>query len=126
MSTKKNYTSADPLHLVPDAPTQRRSLLSARALWSLAAVLVLVLVAGLAFLLSKPAGHQLKTITLSESQAGSQAVLHVGDMLQVSLEGNPSTGYMLSVEGLDATILTLVGEPEFHPASSALGASGTV
>jgi inhibitor of cysteine peptidase len=68
----------------------------------------------------------LKTLTLSEPQAGSQAVLQVGDMLQVNLEGNPSTGYMWSVEGLDATVLKLIGEPEFHPAGSALGASGTV
>jgi predicted secreted protein len=30
------------------------------------------------------------------------------------------------VESLDATVLKVVGEPEFHPASSALSASGTV
>jgi len=126
MNTKNSSTSTDPLQVAPDAPTQRRSLLSARALWSLAAVLVLVLIAGLAFLLTKPAGRQLKTITLGEPQAGSQAVLQVGDTLQVNLEGNPSTGYTWSVESLDVSVLKLAGEPEFHPASGALGASGTV
>ena len=30
------------------------------------------------------------------------------------------------MEGLNATVLKVVGEPEFHPASSALGASGTL
>jgi inhibitor of cysteine peptidase len=90
------------------------------------AALVLVLIAGLAFVVSKPAGRQLKTITLSEPQAGSQAVLQVGDTLQVNLEGNPSTGYTWSVESLDVSVLTLAGEPEFHPASGALGASGTL
>jgi inhibitor of cysteine peptidase len=89
------------------------------------AVLVLVLIAGLTFLVTKPGAQQLKTVTLSEPQAGSQAVLQVGDMLHVNLEGNPSTGYTWSVEALDAAVLKMAGEPEFHPASSALGAGGT-
>jgi inhibitor of cysteine peptidase len=126
MNIKKSYPSTDPLQVAPDTAAQPRSLLNARALWSLVAALVLVLIAGLAFVVTKPAGHQLKTLTLGESQAGSQSALQVGDMLQVNLEGNPSTGYTWSVEGLDAAVLTLVGEPEFHPASSALGAGGTV
>ena len=126
MNAKNSSTSADPLQVVPGTPTQGRSLLNARALWSLVAVLVLVLIAGLAFVVTKPAGHQLKTLTLGESQAGSQAVLQVGDMLQVNLEGNPTTGYTWSVEDLDATVLKVVSEPEFHPASNALGANGTL
>ena len=126
MNTNKSYRSADPLQVAPDAPTQPRSLLSAPTLWSLLAVVVLVLIAGLALVVGNPAGRQLKTLTLGEPQAGSQAVLQAGDMLQVNLEGNPSTGYMWSVESLDAAVLKVVGEPEFHPASSALGASGTV
>ncbi|HEU5099003.1 MAG TPA: protease inhibitor I42 family protein [Roseiflexaceae bacterium] len=80
----------------------------------------------MAFLVTKPAGRQPNTITLGEPQAGSQAVLQVGDMLQVNLEGNPSTGYTWSVESLDASVLKVVCEPEFHPAGSALGASSTV
>ena len=126
MNTKNSYASADPLQVAPDAPTPHRSLLSGGALGSLVAVLVVVLIAGLAFLITRPAGRQLKTLTLNEPQAGSQAVLQVGDMLQVNLEGNPSTGYAWSVQGLDAGVLKVVGEPEFHPASSALGAGGTL
>jgi inhibitor of cysteine peptidase len=126
MNTKNSSTSVEPRQVASNAPTQRRSLLNARAIWSLVGVLTLVLVAGLAFLATKPAGRQLKIITLGEPQAGSQAILQVGDMLQVNLESNPSTGYTWSVESLDPAVLKLVGEPEFHSASSALGASGAV
>lgn len=126
MNTKKTHPSSDPLQAAPNAPAQRRGMLSARALWALLAVLALVLVAGLVFLAGKQAARPQKTITLKESQAGSQALLRAGDTLEVNLEGNPTTGYTWSAAGFDAAILKPLGEPEFHPASSALGAGGTV
>ena len=126
MNTNTKSSSVDPQRAAPNAPAQRSSLLSTRMLWSLVAVIILALIAGLAFVVAQPGGHQPTTVTLGEAQAGSQSSLYIGDMLQVNLEGNPSTGYTWSVEALDATVLRMIGEPEFHPASSALGASGTL
>ena len=82
MNTKKTYPSADPLHATPEALAQPRRTLSARALWSLVAVLVLMLIAGLAFLASRRAARPLKTIALSEAQVGSQVLSQVGDVLE--------------------------------------------
>jgi inhibitor of cysteine peptidase len=95
-------------------------------IWSLAAVVAVALIAALAFLAAQYAGRQPQTIVLREPQAGSQAVVRLGDRLQVSLDANPSTGYGWSLVELDGAVLKLVGEPEFHPASAALGAGGTV
>jgi predicted secreted protein len=95
-------------------------------LWGTVALLVLLLIAGLALLVGLQADHQPATVTIGEPQAGGQVSLQVGDVLQVNLDGNPSTGYSWSAKGLDATVLEQAGEPEFRPASSALGASGTV
>jgi inhibitor of cysteine peptidase len=63
---------------------------------------------------------------LSEQDSGKTVELHAGDKLEVSLKGNPTTGYQWEMAAVDAAILKLVGEPEFNPDSSALGAGGKV
>ena len=63
---------------------------------------------------------------LSEQDAGRTVELHAGDKLEVSLKGNPTTGYQWETAAVDAAILKLVGEPEFNPDSGALGAGGKV
>ena len=61
-----------------------------------------------------------------EQDGGKTVELHAGDKLEVSLKGNPTTGYQWEMAAVDAAILKLVGEPEFNPNGNALGAGGKV
>ena len=63
-------------------------------------------------------------IKLDASDDGSQVELNVGKTLAISLEGNPTTGYTWEAADLDDQVLRQVGEPEFKPDSSAIGAGG--
>jgi inhibitor of cysteine peptidase len=63
---------------------------------------------------------------LGEQDRGKTVELHTGDKLEVSLKGNPTTGYQWEMAAVDAAILQLIGEPEFSPDSNALGAGGRV
>jgi inhibitor of cysteine peptidase len=63
------------------------------------------------------------------SDSGSFAVLSVGDDLQVTLQADPTTGFLwerVAMEGVGAGVLEQVGEADFEPANDALGAGGTV
>lgn len=66
------------------------------------------------------------TAMLTLSDDGSSVTIDLGDVLVISLEGNPTTGYTWEPQDLDETVLTLSGEPVYEPASDALGASGTL
>lgn len=66
------------------------------------------------------------TRRLTEADAGSSVALRVGDTLEVTLPGNPTTGYQWAVGAGDAAILQLRGEPEFVAAGEALGSGGSV
>jgi inhibitor of cysteine peptidase len=55
---------------------------------------------------------------------GSRATLGVGDTFEVRLAGNPSTGYMWEVEPNAEPVCRMVGEPEFIPESTLVGAPG--
>lgn len=62
---------------------------------------------------------------LTEADNGEiVAVEQVGEVVQVTLEGNPSTGYLWEVDAVDETILQPVGEPEFRASSDRVGAGG--
>lgn len=63
---------------------------------------------------------------LSEEDAGRTVELRAGDSLEVTLVGNPTTGYMWEVGSVDAAVLTQVGEPEFKADSDLIGAPGTI
>jgi len=72
-----------------------------------------------------PAGDE--TYVLTAADAGLDLEVAVGDTIEVTLEGNPSTGYGWEVESVDAAVLEMVGEPEFVSAAAAdlVGAAGT-
>jgi inhibitor of cysteine peptidase len=61
---------------------------------------------------------------LAEGDTGRSIELRVGDTLEVSLPGNPTTGFEWEVAKMDPAILRSRGEPEFVPSSSALGSGG--
>jgi len=55
---------------------------------------------------------------------GSKVELNTGDSLVLTLEGNPTTGYVWEVESNDPAVIKPAGEPEFNPDSEAIGSGG--
>ncbi len=64
------------------------------------------------------------TRKLTEADAGSSVELQVGDKLEVTLPGNPTTGFTWEVGGGDPAILRPSGEAEFQADSTAAVGSG--
>ncbi|SEA24744.1 inhibitor of cysteine peptidase [Thiothrix caldifontis] len=60
-------------------------------------------------------------ITLGAADHGSTVQLTVGDLLEVVLEGNPSTGYMWTLAPDSGVLLAQQGQATFQPNSGALG-----
>jgi inhibitor of cysteine peptidase len=62
---------------------------------------------------------------LTEADNGKTVTVDVGQEFDVTLEGNPTTGYTWAVaEPTDEQIVRQTGEIEFVPESKALGAGG--
>ena len=64
------------------------------------------------------------TIELTEQDDGSLAKLGEDQVLAISLESNPSTGYSWQVAEIDARVLHQVGTAQFRQMSPLLGAPG--
>lgn len=91
-------------------------------------IIFIMIVCGLVFGASCT-NNQPSVVKINESDANSTIELHVGDKLEVSLEGNPTTGYNWSVEPQAESILKQVGEIEFIQSQknqSLVGAGGTI
>lgn len=58
------------------------------------------------------------------SHNGSKVEVEAGGVLVVSLESNPTTGYIWQISEVDPAILSQQGEGEFEPESSLTGAGG--
>ncbi|WP_019586215.1 protease inhibitor I42 family protein [Deinococcus apachensis] len=67
-----------------------------------------------------------KTIRLDQAANGSIVDLRVGDTLELSLPGNPSTGYAWSPNLTLGTVVQPLGGPGFRPSGTGLGAAGEV
>ena len=65
-----------------------------------------------------------KEVKLDVSDNGNQIKLNKGQMLVITLEANPTTGYTWEIEQLNASIMRQVGKIEFQPESVAIGAGG--
>ena len=87
-----------------------------------ASILVLALLLA-ALCLASACGSQ-KAVQLSVDDAGSQVQLTTGQTLEVSLEGNPTTGYGWEVAEVDETILRKLEQQDFQPESDLVGAPG--
>jgi len=66
------------------------------------------------------------TVRLTEADAGSSKELHLGDTLEVTLPGNPTTGFQWEIKSVDADILQSIGEQHFEPSNNAVGSGGMV
>jgi predicted secreted protein len=66
------------------------------------------------------------TVRIGESAAGSTVELRQGQILEVALPGNPTTGFTWQVRPGAESILAQQGEAKFAPQSSAIGSGGTI
>jgi predicted secreted protein len=64
----------------------------------------------------------MRSITLADAER--QVALSVGESVDVVLAGNPTTGYQWKVARLDTSIVKQIGEADYKPSSSAVGAGG--
>jgi inhibitor of cysteine peptidase len=63
-------------------------------------------------------------VNLLGNDNGGQIELAKGQILVVTLESNPTTGYSWEVVSSEGSILRQVGEAEFNPQSDLIGAPG--
>ena len=74
---------------------------------------------------AEPYPIQETRLNLTEADEGGAFELkRVGDQLVVVLEGNPTTGYLWEVEGVDKSILQPIDDAVFLPDSDAIGSGG--
>ena len=66
-----------------------------------------------------------KEVSISYSEIKQSVGLEVGDILEVVLPANPSTGYIWEVGFYNQSVLEPYGEPEFYKTSTNLGAKET-
>ena len=89
-----------------------------------------LLVVVLLFVLALPAcgptdgGGASKEVKLTKKEAGESVEVAKGGTLEITLEGNPTTGYTWEVESVDDKVLKQEGEPDSKPDSDAVGAGG--
>lgn len=79
----------------------------------------------LALVLASAAGcGSSQEIKVEDADDGRQIELAKGQILAISLESNPSTGYGWEAVDLDESLLQKKGDPEFTSRSDLVGASG--
>lgn len=65
-------------------------------------------------------------LALEAEDNGEEVTLGKGQVLVISLPGNPSTGYSWQMVDPEGAIVEQVGEPEFKAESDLMGAPGTI
>jgi inhibitor of cysteine peptidase len=84
----------------------------------------IVLALGLAFLALSIAGCQAGQVKITEADNGGTVTIKAGDELILDIAGNPTTGYVWSVTGLDEAYLQQQGEENYKRDSDLIGAGG--
>jgi len=69
-------------------------------------------------------GSAPKEVKVTAKEAGESVEVAKGGTLEITLEGNPTTGYTWEVESVDDKVLKLESEPDFEAESDAVGAGG--
>ena len=83
-----------------------------------------VVVLGVLTACSAPPAPATPIQSLTEADAGRSIKLRVGDKLEVTLPGNPTTGFQWEVGSVDTSVLKPIGKPEYKSSSNALGSGG--
>ncbi len=63
-------------------------------------------------------------VKLTAKDAGTTVHLKQGGVLEIALEGNPTTGYTWEAAPESGDLVVLQGEPQFKADTSALGSGG--
>lgn len=71
-------------------------------------------------------GGQSETVGLTGADAGKSIEVAKGDRLEITLDANPTTGYIWEVGSGDENILEMEGGPDFKAESDAIGAGGAM
>jgi inhibitor of cysteine peptidase len=71
-------------------------------------------------------GQAKENLLVTEEDFDGLLVMEVGDILDVNLEGNPSTGYGWEMVQVAQPVLFQVGEIEFQSSSKLIGSPGRV
>jgi len=83
-----------------------------------------VIIVLLAVLLLAAGCGSSKEIKLGAKNNGSKIYMKAGQVLAISLESNPTTGYAWGVVDFEEGALEQAGEPEFEAESDLVGAGG--
>ena len=75
--------------------------------------------------MKSPGPTALPSLLIDRTNNGQEISLHKTQILQVSLDSSPSTGYTWQVELLDEQVLAQRGDSEFIPGTLLPGSSGT-
>jgi inhibitor of cysteine peptidase len=67
-----------------------------------------------------------RPVTIGASDAGKTITISKGDFLNISLAGNPTTGYTWEALPQNPSLLKQIGEPLVKPATSAIGSGGMI
>lgn len=62
--------------------------------------------------------------TIGEQENGSTVALQAGGELDITLDANATTGYRWEIAADDAAVVKPMGEPEYKPQGTGLGAGG--
>ena len=65
-------------------------------------------------------------LVLTEADAGTKIEVQQGEIFNVTLQGNQTTGYNWMIKSIDPAILELQGDPVYTPDSDAAGSPGTM
>jgi inhibitor of cysteine peptidase len=88
--------------------------------------LIAIVIVGLLYSCSAEPSPIRSNKRLTEGDTGRSIELHIGDNLEVTLPGNPTTGFQWEVSAVNTAILRSTGEPIFEPSSSAVGGGGRI
>lgn len=86
---------------------------------------ILVILA-LALVALNQAFAQNSKISITAGDAGKTVTMNMGQTLDVTLDGNVTTGYNWIMQSMDPAILKQVGDPLYTPESNQMGAPGKI
>jgi len=72
------------------------------------------------------AGASGDQLVITEADAGTRVEVQQGQIFQVSLAGNQTTGYNWMVTSIDPAIIQVEGDPVYEPDSNLIGSPGKI
>ena len=68
----------------------------------------------------------LPPLRLTEKDSGHSLEISAGSVMEIMLQGNPTTGYTWTVSSVDEKVLMQMGEAKFKADRKARGSGGTI